>query len=128
MARQSTPRTIAADHHTGSDPGARPPLCGADPPRLGIPIIIIVTALLLGGVALHAIAPVAARSGRLDLSLWYTVEQGTASGQGYRLESLNWQVSGTASGAGYRLLGPDSPSVRGNGCCCTYLPLALQSF
>ena len=48
-----------------------------------------------------------------------------ASGGGYRLTVLAWQVEGSASGGGYRLLGPASPTLRGNGCCCTYLPCVL---
>jgi hypothetical protein len=84
-------------------------------------ILITLTAfLLLVGVAL-------AQSGRPGPDAWYTVEQGTASGGGYRLTSLAWQLSGTASGGGYRLLGPATPLLRGSGCCCTYLPCVLRN-
>jgi hypothetical protein len=81
----------------------------------------IAALLLLGTVAL-------AQSGGHDPPTWYSVEQGVASGGGYRLTSLNWQASGTVSGAGYRLLGPTSPTLRGNGCCCTWLPCALRNY
>ena len=37
------------------------------------------------------------------------------------------QVEGSTSGGGYRLLGPASPTLRGNGCCCTYLPCVLRN-
>ncbi len=81
----------------------------------------IVALLLLGAVAL-------AQPGGHDPPTWYTVEQGTASGGGYYLTSLVWQVSGTASSGGYRLLGPASPTLTGNGCCCTYLPCVVRNF
>ena len=81
----------------------------------------IVALLLLGAVAL-------AQPGGHDPPTWYTVEQGTVSGGGYYLTSLAWRASGTAGGGGYRLLGPASPALRGNGCCCTYLPCVVRSF
>jgi hypothetical protein len=65
-------------------------------------LVAIVALLLLGTVAL-------AQSGGPDPPIWYTVEQGSASG------------------GGYRLLGPASPTLRGNGCCCTYLPCVLRN-
>jgi hypothetical protein len=80
----------------------------------------IVAFLLLGTIAL-------AQSGGPDLPTRYTIRQGAASGGGYRLTGLTWQVSGTASGGGYRLLGPASPALRGNGCCCTYMPCLLRN-
>jgi len=55
------------------------------------------------------------------------VEKGEASGGRYHLTSVSWYVSGTASGGGYRLLSPSSPTLRGNGCCCTYLPCVLRN-
>lgn len=69
-----------------------------------------------------------AQSGEPDSPTWYTVEQGTTSGGGYRLTSLAWQVSGTASSEGYHLLEPMQTTLRGSGCCCTYLPLILCNF
>jgi len=81
----------------------------------------IVALLLLGAVAL-------AQPGGHDPPTWYTVEQGTASGRGYYLTSLAWHASGTAGGGGYRLLGPASPTLTGNGCCCTYLPCVVRNF
>lgn len=59
---------------------------------------------------------------------WYAVEQETASGGGYHLTSLAWQVDGAACSGGYRLLGPAAPALRGNGCCCTYLPCVTHRF
>jgi hypothetical protein len=88
-------------------------------------LLAIVALLLIGCVAL------AQSSGPPS---GYVVIPGTASGGHYRLTSLSWQVSGASSGGGYRLLpalsgaegGPASPTLRGNGCCCTYLPCVLR--
>jgi len=90
-------------------------------------ISIAVTALVC--VLLLASVMLAQANGRPDPLTWYTVEQGVASGGGYHLTSLAWQVSGTASGAGYRLLGPASPTLRGpwGGCCCTWLPCVVRN-
>jgi hypothetical protein len=45
------------------------------------------------------------------------------SGGRYHLTSAAWQVS---SGGGYYLVGPASPGIRGDGCCCTYLPCVFR--
>ena len=87
-----------------------------------IAVTALACVLLLVGVVL------AQANGGPDPPTWYTVEQGTASGGGYYLTSLVWQVSGTASSGGYRLLGPASPTLTGNGCCCTYLPCVVRNF
>jgi len=57
----------------------------------------------------------------------YAVQPGMASGGGYHLASLVWEVSGTASGGGYRLLGPVQP-LQGPGCCCLYLPVLFKRY
>ncbi len=80
----------------------------------------IIALLLLGTVAL-------AQSGGGTPPTLYTVAQGTAAGGSYHLTSLAWHVEGTAGGGGYRLLSPASPALRGNGCCCTYLPCLLRN-
>jgi hypothetical protein len=84
-------------------------------------LTIVLILVLLGGV-------VVAQPNQPDSLPLYTVETGTASGGNYQLTSLTWQVSGTASGEGYRLLCPETPTLRGSGCCCTYLPLTLRNF
>jgi hypothetical protein len=33
-----------------------------------------------------------------------------------------------ASGGSYRLLAPMGPTLRGSGCCCTYLPCVFRNF
>jgi hypothetical protein len=58
----------------------------------------------------------------------YRVQNGTSSGQGYRLIGTSWQVSGMASGGDYLLLQPAATELRGSGCCCTYLPMTLCNF
>ncbi|MBM3134118.1 MAG: hypothetical protein FJZ89_02285 [Chloroflexi bacterium] len=57
----------------------------------------------------------------------YAVQPGMASGGGYHLTSLVWEVSGTASGGSYRLLGPVQP-LQGPGCCCLYLPVLFKKY
>jgi hypothetical protein len=91
-------------------------------------LAIVVALLLLSGVALQTIATAAAQSDEPDSLTRYTIEKGTASGGGYHLTSLSWQIEGAASGSRYRLLGPASPTSRGNPCCCTYLPCLLRGF
>jgi len=89
--------------------------------RFSVAVAALVCVLLLAGVMLaHA------NSGS-DPPTWYAVEQGTASGGGYHLTALRWQVSGLAGGEGYRLLSPLAPSLRGSGCCCTFLPCLLRN-
>jgi len=86
-------------------------------------ILLAVTALFL--LASIALAQLDGGSGP---PTWYTVEEGTASGGGYHLASLAWRVEGSPSGGGYRLRGPAAPALRGNGCCCTWLPCVLRTF
>jgi len=83
-------------------------------------VMALVCVLLLAGAAL-------AQSGSQPSPPWYAVEQGRASGGRYHLTSVSWHVSGAASGGGYRLLSPSSPTLRGNGCCCTYMPCVLRN-
>ncbi|MFQ6101351.1 MAG: hypothetical protein ACE5OS_08975 [Anaerolineae bacterium] len=88
---------------------------------LSVAIAALVCVLLLAAVAL-------AQPGGPDPAPWYVVEKGAASGGHYHLTSLAWQVEGAAGGEGYRLLSPASPTLRGNGCCCTYLPCLLRNY
>jgi hypothetical protein len=55
------------------------------------------------------------------------VEQESISGGGYQLASLTWKVSGSVGGGDYQLLDRALPSLRGSGCCCTYLPIGLRN-
>ena len=84
-------------------------------------ILASIVALLLSGMAL------AQSGGGSKPSALYSVERSTVSGGAYRLTSLARQVSGTASGGRYRLLSPAAPTLRGSGCCCTYLPCVLRN-
>ena len=85
-----------------------------------IGVVVLIGVLLLAGVVL------AQSGGGSSPSTLYTVERGAAFGGTYHLTNLTWQVEGSASGARY-LLGPASPTLRGNGCCCTYLPCVLRN-
>ena len=82
-------------------------------------LTVIATLLLLGTVAL-------AHSGEQAPPSWYVVAQEVTSGGHYHLVGLTWQVSGISSGGNYRLLGPESPTLRGRGCCCSFLPCTLK--
>jgi len=84
---------------------------------------ILVVVLLLGGVTLQAAVPATAQTGGPLM----TIQTGMVAGGGYQLTSLAWLVSGEISGKNYRLLGPAVPTLRGNGCCCTYLPCVLRN-
>lgn len=82
--------------------------------------IALVCVLLLAGAT-------SAQSGSQPPPPWYAVEQGRASGGHYHLTSVSWRVGGAASGGAYRLLSPSSPTLRGSGCCCTYMPCVLRN-
>jgi hypothetical protein len=82
-------------------------------------VLVIAFLLLAGGVV--------AQPEDSELSAPILVEQGSVSGGGYRLTSLSWQINGSVSGEGYLLVGQAVPLLRGNGCCCTYLPVTLDN-
>jgi len=83
--------------------------------RNAIQIAVIVAALLVlsGSVGVQAAQPVC----RGDTQL---------SGGSYRLIAPDWSIGGAAQGGDYMLAGPDAVTLRGNGCCCTYLPSLLR--
>ena len=56
----------------------------------------------------------------------YQVEAGTIAGGDYRLTVSGPQADNVSAGGAYRLLGPSAPTLRGSGCCCTYLPCTLR--
>jgi len=86
-----------------------------------ITLLLIITLLVGGGVAL-------AQTGVSGTGQAMNVQAGTITGGGYHLTSLAWQVSGTAAGGDYVLTSPYAPTLRGSGCCCTYLPCILRSW
>jgi hypothetical protein len=101
----------------------------------GVTIFLTCASLLLAGVMLSSwgwgwlvgeqdVALAQARATGPAPS--YSVGQGSMVGKGYQLSNLAWRVSGTASGAGYILLGPATATLRGSGCCCTYLPISVR--
>jgi hypothetical protein len=84
-------------------------------------MLALVAFLLVGGVAMAQVGGPGPASG-------YAVQPGTSSGGSYHLTSLAWQVSGTAAGGSYALVSPSAPTLRGSGCCCTYLPCILRNW
>jgi hypothetical protein len=93
-----------------------------------VTLVTLAALLCLGGVAL-------AQSGGAGPAPEYVVQAMTSAGGTYQLASLTlrqaqgdaWQVSGTATGGGYALAARFAPTLRGSGCCCTYLPCLLRS-
>ena len=79
-------------------------------------LVLVVACLALAGIAL-------AQPGDSTPPPLHTVEPATASGGGYRLAGLVWQIDGAAEGGHYRLFCPAAPDLGGSGCCCTYLPM-----
>ena len=88
--------------------------------RLVIAVVVVALLLLCS-------ASVGAQSLGKDPPVWYQVERGALSGGRYHLASLSWEFDGPASGDGYRLFSPTGPALRGNGCCCTFLPCVTSN-
>lgn len=82
--------------------------------------IVILPALL--ALLLLVNAPLAWSATRESAQVDVTALDSAFAGD-YRLTCVNWRVSGVASGGGYRLASLSAPTLTGNGCCCTYLPL-----
>ena len=81
-------------------------------------LVILVVSLLLSGTALQAAGP---------SPVPHTVEGCTMTGGGYRLSVQGWRITGAARGGNYSLSIPVEPSLRGNGCCCIYLPMVVRN-
>lgn len=86
---------------------------------------VLLVILLLLGVTLQVRAPMMAQTVTLGPAR-YRVEAGSVAGEGYQLSSQAWQITGAARGGTYRLSIALEPSLRGSGCCCTYLPCVLN--
>ena len=86
---------------------------------------VLLVILLLGGATLQAAGPMMAQTSGPGLG--YSIQAGTAAGRGYQLSSRAWHITGAASGGNCSLSIPDEPSLRGSGCCCTYLPVVLRN-
>ncbi len=83
-------------------------------------ILIAVSAVLVvWGVAL-------ATAGASNPNTAYTLPQAALAGTGYRMTSVTCQAIGAAEGGRYHLVGPASPRLTGNGCCCGFIPLILR--
>ena len=83
--------------------------------RLSLLLLFIVVSLLIVSAAV-------AQSDRATATNTAAIQPATATGGTYHLESLRWQFKGASDGGPYQLTGPQSPTLRGNGCCCSYLP------
>ena len=81
-------------------------------------------ALLLAAVVLLLCGSVAAAQSGGPVG--YVVEPDTASGGDYQLTGQGTSTTGAMSGGEYHLQGGVQPMLRGNGCCCTYLPCILR--
>ena len=81
-------------------------------------------ALLLAAVALLVVGGLA--TAQSSGPVGYAVEPSTASGGDYQLTGQGTSVSIEMSGGAYRLQGGIQPMLRGNGCCCTYMPCILR--
>jgi hypothetical protein len=80
-----------------------------------IALLLVLTLLAMGGATL-------AQGSGPDPAQAMSVQPGTVTGGNYHLTSRTWQVRGTVAGEKYVLDAPSWPELRGNGCCCTYLP------
>lgn len=78
--------------------------------------VALVLLLVLAGVVLAQSGP------PRQPHQWYSMEQATLVGRNYNLVSRVWQFDTQASGGDYRLQSLNTPDLRGNGCCCTFLP------
>jgi hypothetical protein len=86
--------------------------------KIRIPFLVaVLAALFLSGAA-------SAQTGARPPLAWH-VQAGAASGGSYRLAGLAWQIDGAPAAGGRYMLqpaAPESPALRGNGCCCVFLP------
>ena len=83
--------------------------------RLSILLLLTIMLLLIVSAAV-------AQPDRTTVANTAAIQPATATGGAYHLESLRWQFEGTSDGGLYQLSGPQNPTLRGNGCCCNYLP------
>ena len=87
--------------------------------RTIILLLLIAVPLLISSVALaRPEQPVASNT---------TTQPSPTTGGAYQLDGSTWQISGISTGGLYQLLGPQGSTLRGNGCCCTYLPCLLRN-
>ena len=82
-------------------------------------LVLVVAFLVLAGAGL-------AQPGDSELPPPYVVEADTVSGGDYQLTGQGASAAVEMSGGAYRLQGGVQPMLRGNGCCCTYLPCILR--
>lgn len=85
--------------------------------KLILLVALVILLVLAGGVLAQPNPSSSPHSAQ-----WYSVEQSTLTGNNYHLASRVWQFDPQASGGDYRLQSLTTPDLRGNGCCCTFLP------
>ncbi len=87
-------------------------------------VMIFLAFLLFASLMAFRLAGVAGaqETGRAPSSVY--LASGTISGGDYQVHSYDRPVS--SAGEGYFLLGPASLTLRGSGCCCTYLPCMMK--
>ncbi|MFZ2095356.1 MAG: hypothetical protein WAV05_01840 [Anaerolineales bacterium] len=80
-------------------------------------IISLITILILASGAIAS-----AHSNKDLVPSTYQITSELSAGNGYQIIPLTWQISGALNGGNYFLDVQTSPTLRGSGCCCTFLP------
>jgi hypothetical protein len=75
---------------------------------------------------LFAGALLMAESGQAQLPMMTTGAPFTAAGGNYVLTTLTWASCAASTDGSLVLQIPTSATLRGNGCCCTYLPVVTR--
>ncbi len=88
-------------------------------------LVIVLAFFLFASLATFYHASIAdARETRRKFSSIQIASSITHGGD-YQLQVYTCPAS--SHGGGYLLIGPASPTLRGNGCCCTYLPWIMKA-
>jgi hypothetical protein len=88
--------------------------------RTLIALLLVIALLAMGSATL-------VQAGGPDPAQAMSVQPGTITGGNYHLTNRAWHVSGSATGGDYTVDAPYQPELRGNGCCCTYLPCTMRN-
>jgi len=87
-------------------------------------VIVLAFLLFTSLVAFHQASITNARETRRTFTS-IQMASGITHGGDYQLRVYTRPAS--SAGAGYFLLGPASLALRGDGCCCTYLPCVVKA-
>jgi hypothetical protein len=88
-------------------------------------LVIVLAFLLFASLAAFHQASITNARGTRRTFTSVQIASGTTHGGDYQLQVYTRPAS--SGGAGYLLLGPASPTLRGDGCCCTYLPCVVKA-